>query len=89
MATPQPRPDHGSLNGLTGIPQRIHFGATETTYGSDLDPIIIDHFLDMLAEVALAVATRNECGESSPGSPARSSRRLTMRQMSWAVIPRS
>ena len=68
MATPRPRPDSGSLNGLTGIPQPIHSGATETTYGSDLDQITIDHFLDMLAEVALAVATRNAQPDGTQGA---------------------
>ena len=65
MATPGPRPDQGSLNGLTGIHQPIHSGATETTYGSDLDQIIIDHFLDILAEVAMSVAGRN-ANQASP-----------------------
>jgi len=45
--------------GLTGIPRRIHCTATQSATGQDeLDRITVDAFLDTLAEVALAVASR-------------------------------
>ena len=45
---------------LTSIPEGIHCAATpEDLNGQDeLDEIAIDHFLDTLAEVAVAVANR-------------------------------
>ncbi len=48
-------------NGLTCIPQRIHWPATHISGGSDtheLDRIAVDNFLDTLADVALAIAAR-------------------------------
>ena len=48
-------------NGLTGIPQRIHWPATHISGGSqsdELDRIAIEAFLDALADVALAIAAR-------------------------------
>ena len=48
-------------NALTGIPQAIHWPATEISGWSDideLDRIDIDNLLDTLADVALAIATR-------------------------------
>ena len=52
----------GGENGLTPIHRRIHCGATSDTAESDneLDHIAVDHFLDALAEVALAIARRKE-----------------------------
>ena len=46
--------------GLTRIHARIHCAATDGYDGehSDTDQIMIDHFLQTLAEVALAVASR-------------------------------
>ena len=50
-----------ALEGLTGIPRSIHCPATqdyvEDEY-DELDQIAIERFLDVLAEVALAVAAR-------------------------------
>ena len=48
--------------GLTSIHGRIHCAATpDTTEPEDeLDSIAIDHFLDTLAEVAMAVARRRQ-----------------------------
>jgi len=43
--------------GLTSMPQRIHCSATEEG-GSESDRIAIDSLLDILAEVALAIAAR-------------------------------
>ncbi len=54
---------------LTSIPEGIHCAATpEDPNGQDeLDEIAIDHFLDTLAEVAMAVVNRrlarNQRGE--------------------------
>ena len=49
-----------AANGLTGIPRRIPLAATddETTLASEHDEIIADAFLDTLARIALAVASR-------------------------------
>ena len=60
----------GVSNGLTGIPSRIHCPATqyEVEAGYDeLDEIAIENFLDVLAEVALAVAARNINNEERNG----------------------
>ena len=52
----------GLENGLTPIHQRIHCAATTDTTKPDneneLDQIAIDHFLDTLAEVAMAIIRR-------------------------------
>ena len=49
-------------NGLTGIHTRIHCPATQISGWSEpddeLDRIAIDNFLDVLAQVALSIATR-------------------------------
>ena len=48
-------------NGLTGIPQPIHWPATHISGGSDtneLDRIAVDNFLDTLANVAISIAAR-------------------------------
>ena len=47
-------------NGLTPIPFRIHWPATQVRDGSEsleLDQIAIDNFLDTLAQIAIAIAT--------------------------------
>ncbi len=45
--------------GLTCIPQRIHCGATpEGETLSEVDIIAVEQFLDTLADVAMAVASR-------------------------------
>ena len=50
-----------SLNGLTSIHARIHCVATEDRVEpeNETERMMIDTFLETLAEVALAVATRN------------------------------
>ena len=56
------RSDTASSEGLTCIPQRIHCAATHDTLEngySEADMIIVKNFLNTLAEVALAVASRN------------------------------
>ncbi len=48
-------------NGLTGIPHRIHWPATQDCGGSELDEldsIAIDNLLDTLSEIAISIATR-------------------------------
>ena len=47
-------------NGLTSIPPGIHCPATTERVGGrdELDEITVDNFLDTLAQVALAIASR-------------------------------
>ena len=48
-------------NGLTGIPQRIHWPATQRSGRSqshELDRIAVEAFLDTLADVAISIAAR-------------------------------
>ena len=48
-------------NGLTCIPQRIHWPATHISGGSnthELDRIAVEAFLDALADVAISIAAR-------------------------------
>ena len=57
-----------SENGLTTIPHRIHWAATQDRGGSELDEldeIAINNFLETLAEIAVSIATRE------PGNTAR------------------
>ena len=54
-------------NGLTGIPNPIHWPATHISGGSitdELDRIAIEAFLDALADVAISIAAR-ECSEKN------------------------
>ncbi len=52
---------------MTRIGERIHCGATQDgdtpEHGGDLDSLMIDHFLDTLADIATAVAQRACKGE--------------------------
>jgi hypothetical protein len=50
----------GPENGLTGIPSGIHCPATTERVGgqNEIDEIAVEHFLNTLAQVALAVASR-------------------------------
>ena len=56
----QSQPRSGPENGLTSIPHRIHCPATTHWVGGndELDEIAVEHFLDTLAKVALAIASR-------------------------------
>ena len=50
-----------SGDGLTCIPHRIHWPATQESGGSELDEldqIAVEDFLDTLADIAIRVATR-------------------------------
>ena len=62
MAKPSPGgPQSGRPKGLTSIHRRIHCAATQDgckNAPGETDRIMIDHFLDTLAEVAMAVAKR-------------------------------
>jgi hypothetical protein len=57
---PQPQQPSGPENGLTSIPSGIHWPATTDGVGGqdEIDDIAVDHFLDTLAQVALAIASR-------------------------------
>jgi hypothetical protein len=50
----------GGQKGLTPIPSRIHCPATTERVGGrdEIDEITVDNFLDTLAQVALAIASR-------------------------------
>jgi len=51
---------HGE-DALTPIHRRIHCGATpDTNENEELGLIAIDHFLDELADIALAIVRRRE-----------------------------
>ncbi len=53
--------EFSSENGLTGIPHRIHWPATQDCGGSELDEldiIAIENFLDTLSAIAIPIATR-------------------------------
>ena len=55
-------PESGDRKGLTSIHRRIHCAATQKdeciNAVSETDRIILEHFFDTLAEVAMAVAKR-------------------------------
>ena len=54
-----PRDDSGGQKGLTRIYRRIHCAATEQVETlSETDRIQLNHFFDVLADVALSVANR-------------------------------
>ena len=53
--------EFSSKDGLTGIPHRIHWPATQDSGGSELDEldrIAVENFLDTLADIAIRLATR-------------------------------
>ena len=53
-------PESGDPKVLTRIPTRIHCGTTQEGIReqSELDNLMIDHFLETLADIATAVAQR-------------------------------
>jgi hypothetical protein len=57
---PRARKENGQENGLTSIPPRIHCPATTDGVGGpdEINNIAVEHFLNTLAQVALAVASR-------------------------------
>ncbi len=55
------KPRNASVDGLTGIPHRIHWPATQDCGGSEsheLDLIAIDNLLNVFAEIAISIAAR-------------------------------
>ena len=54
--------DAEERNALTPIHRRIHCAPTDENLdnGNELDQIAIDHFLDTLAEVTLAIIRRRQ-----------------------------
>jgi hypothetical protein len=69
VRSPRTNQESGGENGLTPIPHRIHCPATTERVGGndELDEITIEHFLDTLAEVALAVASRKQAHDQPSG----------------------
>jgi hypothetical protein len=66
---PISKKESGEENGLTPIPSRIHCPATTERVGGwdELDKIAVDTFLDTLADVALAVASRKAAQDQGGG----------------------
>ncbi len=63
---PTPGPGRKSAeDGLTGIPPCIHLAATNEggDQADEREEIVVDAFLDTLARIALAVASRNNRSE--------------------------
>ena len=61
-------PESGREKALTRIHTRIHCGTTRNgdtpEHGGDLDSLMIEHFLDTLADIATVVAERACKGET-------------------------
>ena len=58
MRTTPELPDENQ-GALTPIPSRIHYTATPDTT-TEVDDLMVQHFLDTLAEIAAAIAARRE-----------------------------
>ena len=66
--------ENGAHEGLTPIHGRIHCAATPDTDAAqytETERVIIDNFLNTLAEVALSVASRKVGQSEEPCSPDR------------------
>jgi hypothetical protein len=65
--------ESGRENGLTPIPPCIHWPATTDGVGGqdELDDIAVEHFLNTLAQVALAVASRKIRSTLAQDQPGR------------------
>ncbi|MFC1956001.1 hypothetical protein ACFLWZ_05710 [Chloroflexota bacterium] len=50
-------------NVLTGIPSSYTLSATQTEETSEVNELMVKYFLNTLAEIALAVASRREAGK--------------------------
>jgi hypothetical protein len=59
----------GPENGLTSIPEGIHCPASTKRVGGqdEIDEIAVEHFLNTLAEVALAIASRKAAQDRGGG----------------------
>ncbi|HZA24653.1 MAG TPA: hypothetical protein VFA32_18995 [Dehalococcoidia bacterium] len=66
---PVSRKENGQESGLTSIPPRIHCPATTERVGGqdELDDIVVNNFLDTLAQVALAIASRKAAQNQGGG----------------------
>jgi hypothetical protein len=66
---PISRKESGGENGLTPIPSGIHCPATTDGVGGrdEIDDITVEHFLDTLAQVALAIASRKAAQDQHGG----------------------
>jgi hypothetical protein len=66
---PRARKEKGQENGLTPIPPGIHCPATTDWVGGqdEIDEIAVEHFLDTLAQVALAIASRKTAQDQHGG----------------------
>ncbi|MFC1917232.1 hypothetical protein ACFLXH_01075 [Chloroflexota bacterium] len=56
-------PEEESENVLTGIPSSYTVSATHEDT-SEIDEIMIKHFLETLADIALSIASRKDGGSS-------------------------
>ncbi len=67
------RQDFPTPNVLTSIHSRIHCAATQEENGGggigEVDRIAVEHFIQVLAEVAMAVAARSEKVEGEQTNP--------------------
>jgi hypothetical protein len=66
---PRARKEKGQEKGLTSIPPRIHCPATTDEVGAwdEIDDIAVEHFLNTLAQVALAIASRKTAQNQGGG----------------------
>jgi hypothetical protein len=66
---PRTSKESGGENGLTPIPPGIHCPATTGRVGGrdELDEIAVEHFLDTLVEVALAISSRKAAPNQQGG----------------------
>ncbi|MFC1956486.1 hypothetical protein ACFLWZ_08265 [Chloroflexota bacterium] len=55
--------ENSRQNVLTGIPSPYTLSTTQTGETSEVDELMVRHFLNTLAEIALAVASRREAGK--------------------------
>jgi hypothetical protein len=66
---PRARRESGRANELTSIPSGIHCPATTDGVGGldEIDEIALEHSLDTLAQVALAIASRKAAQNQGSG----------------------
>jgi hypothetical protein len=85
---PYPDGKCGSEQALTPIHKRIYCAATpETTENGELGSIAIDHFLDELAKIVLAIDRRREQADQRELPPtSRSQVRIRWTAIPWTPI---
>jgi len=59
MTSPDISPENEQENVLTGIPFAYTVSATPETESSEVDRMMIKNFLHTLADISLAIASRN------------------------------